>query len=256
MNVLILGGTYGLGREIAVESLRRGHATTVAGRSAGGPKDQSPPTARKIKFDLLDVTDPDSGRGNPARAFVDASADCDVLFWVSGTWLRKPFAKCRWQEIERTIEVHLTAPIEVLQQVMERRAASGRQIRLVTIASSSARKLRYDGQAVYGAVQAGKVQFARNLHAEADYISASTIVRPGGMRTDFFDGSDVDTSGFADPAEVARVVWEVVEGRRPPMVEMDVRQGDDGIRLDAFDGDGDPILVYGQDRNPVFGTPR
>lgn len=233
-NVMIWGGTRGLGRALASLSLERGHRTTVTGRGGGEPEDLE---------DKIDFVGAYFDEDNYDDGFLQASVEADILFWVAGHWLRKPLQKCSEEEIRRLFAVHLTTPILYLMRVLQQRQRLDpiRPLHLVTVASSSAWKVRHDGQAAYGAVQAGKVQFARNLHAEAPtLIAKSTIVRPGGMKTEFFDGSDVNTSTFADPAAVAAEIWKYVEGRRPAMIELDIQQWDGKLRVDAFDRDGDP----------------
>lgn len=231
-SVMIWGGTRGLGREIARASLERGHRTTVTGRTR--------PTTLEGGLEFVEAHF-DHFRFDDG--FIERSVEADILFWVAGHWLRKPLPECSEEELRRLFDVHQTTPILYFMQVLkERPAASREQLHLVTVASSSAWKLRADGQAAYGAVQAGKVQFARNLHAESStLIAKSTIVRPGGMKTEFFDGSDVNTSSFADPAEVAAEVWKYVDGNRPStLVELDIAQMDGRLSVRAFDRDGNP----------------
>ena len=61
------------------------------------------------------------------------------------------------------------------------------------------------------------------------------------MKTEFFQGSDVDTSNFADPAEVAETIWQYVEDQRPTShIEIDIAQGEQGLNV-TTDQDG---LIY------------
>lgn len=231
--VMIWGGTRGLGKEIAVHSLARGHQTSVTGRSP--PDDRRVVGPRGVTWVHADFST-DNPMSEGGRDHLSRTAG--ILFWVSGHWLRKPFEQCSSDEIQKLVNVHLLVPMLRLRETFARRLAEGfAPPHLVVVSSSSAWKLRDDGQAAYGAVQAGKVQFARDLHAEllARFPEVrTTIVRPGGMKTDFFAGSGVDTSPFADPAEVAAAVWSRVElADRPPIVEMDIFQRDGRLVVDC-----------------------
>lgn len=243
--VMIWGGTRGLGRELARASLTRGHPTIVTGRGRTRPDDLE----REIGFIRADFTTID-GPDNDTRdmvgsGFYTASLNTDILFWCAGTWLRRPLHLCTFDEVQDLFNVHLVVPALHLRHLFELRAQSdihGWPFHLVTIASSSARKVRDDGQAAYGAVQAGKVQFARNLCAESPgLISRSTIVRPGGMKTEFFRGSDVDTSAFADPVKVAEAIWHEVENPNPiGHIELDIAQVDGQLIVRHTDNTGTP----------------
>lgn len=238
--VMVWGGSRGLGKEIARESVRRGHVTWITGRDPRKAMDD-PELAGIAKCDLAHFeevgTPGDRDTEKVGRDFYAHSLNADILFWVVGHWLRKPFERCTPKELAALMNVHLTVPMLRLRYVLEHRLAHGQPPpHLVVISSSSAWKGRDDGQAAYGAVQSAKVQFARNLHAElARFFPArTTIVRPGGMKTEFFAGSGVDTAHFADPSEVAAAIWSRVDLRqRPPLLEMDVFQKDGRLLVEC-----------------------
>ncbi len=226
--VMIWGGAHGLGKQIARQSVGRGHDTCITSRK---PKEamEDPELAGITKCDFADFSMkpmPDSSHFL-GRDFEAHSLNADILFWVAGHWLHKPFEECESIEMHDLWNVHLLVPMTQLRSVLQRRLEDGYPPHLVVVASSSAWKTRNDGQAMYGAVQAAKVQFARNLHAELALRFRevrTTIVRPGGMKTGFFKGT-LDLSAFADTAEVAEVVWSRVDiAERPPLLEIDLAQ--------------------------------
>lgn len=227
MNVLVVGGMSGLGRAIAVEALRRGFRTTVTGRgemSALAALDLD--GARTIKLNIVEANDED------LKLMFEAVAECDTLLWVAGAWLRKPLHECDDEMIGEQILLHLMVPILMIHKILQCRIEARRPITIVMISSSSSWKVRADGQAVYGAVQAGKAQFARNLHAELQTTlpgSRVFLVCPGGIKgTKFFEGSDVDTSKFMDPREVAEKIWWTLT-KDPETSELHLKQGLHGI---------------------------
>ncbi|NBS41037.1 SDR family oxidoreductase [bacterium] len=237
--VMIWGGSRGLGKRLAMESVRRGHLTWITGRNPEMAMRDSD-LAGVAKCDRADFAAVPSGsvdRGFFGRDFHAHSLNADILFWVAGHWLRKPFWECTPEEIQRLMSVHLLVPMLRLRETIARRNDDGFPPHLVVISSSSAWKGRDDGQAAYGAVQAAKVQFARNLHAELGRRFTevrTTIVRPGGMKTEFFDGSGIDTAPFADPADVAAAIWSRVDlAERPPLLEMDIAQKDGRLVVDC-----------------------
>lgn len=230
-DVLILGGSSGLGRHLTLEAMRRGCNVIVAGPSVNKlPPGDPLEGAGKIELDLLTVFDPRADH-MAEMDFAIAAAHCDILLWVSGIWEREPFPSNDWERVERLITLHLRAPIKLLHEAWKMRVENLRPLHLVTVCSSSAKKIRADGQTIYGMVQAGKAKFAQNLHAEGT-VGKSTIVYPGGMKTDLFKGR-VDTTPFADPAEVAAAIWSRVHRVGPDAIEMDVFQKDGRLVVDC-----------------------
>lgn len=211
--VMVLGGMRGLGREISVHSLARGHDTVALGRSIErARRDDGLSRARLIKFDLDELTEATELGGEPHMGEVlDEARDTDVLFLVSGIWLRKPVAGYEWGEIARLAHIHYVAPTMLLSWILRDR---DRPLHVAVVSSTSAWKRRNDGQAAYGFVQAGKAQFAFNLAAELQRSlpgSTVTLACPGGMNTELFEGSGIDTSDFMDAGLVANHVWNAVE---------------------------------------------
>lgn len=214
--VLVLGGRTGLGLSLAVGGEFRGHETTITRSSLRHV--ETPLTGEQIRCDLLDEDHhvPDgTGATYPKAwdAFIDKAAECDILFWVAGTWLRRPFHVLSIPSVEEMVAVHLTAPLHLLRLALGQRIAEKRgPFHLVVISSSSSWKVRADGQAIYGMVQAAKAQFARDLCAELQTSLPGTMVTlacPGGMDTEFFAG-EVDASGFMKTDRVAECIWDAM----------------------------------------------
>ena len=119
-NVMIWGGTRGLGRELAHLSLERGHNTTVTGRSRPGDLKEHlsfikadfstwPPNLEQARW-MLDV--------------VHRCKDVDTLFWVAGHWLHKPLSECSTQELQLLYNVHLVVPTMLVTSRLSTRASS------------------------------------------------------------------------------------------------------------------------------------
>ena len=249
--VLILGGTRGLGRALSLHALKRGHHTMVTGRSCpDGLWHNDGWTLKKTWLSFAELNLGTTKNAFNLEVFLESAwkHNPDIIFWVAGHFLRQPFLETEVREHEELFRVHLLNPLEVIRRMLLRRSDLGlNPIHLVVVSSSSSWKDRNDGQVGYGAVQAAKVQAARNLHAESDQITRTTIVCPGGMKTEFFDGTDVDTSKFMDPMEVSEIIWHVVEAAKRPTSLMSMRLAQDGDTVDwsAFDKDGTPCRIPG-----------
>ncbi len=218
--VVFLGGMKGLGLEMAILAERRQDAVTVTRSSSR--RRPSVLLADQIECNLDLRADFDAYLAAPAGtpagpwdAIADAIAACDTFVWVAGIWLRHPFHVSEWYDKAEVLTVQFAAPAQILHAALRKRLSvpDPKPIHIVVISSSSAWKVRGDGQAMYGAAQAAKAQFARNLCAELQTSlpgSMVTLACPGGMRTDLFYG-EVDTTNFMDPAAVAAQIWTATD---------------------------------------------
>ena len=56
------------------------------------------------------------------------------------------------------------------------------------------------------------------------------------MKTEFFDGTDIDTSHLMDAAEIARIIWDRVDGQTAPFDVVNIENGGDGSIPVVIDG--------------------
>lgn len=243
---LILGGTKGLGRALAIESLTRGITPMITGRSTETAMED--PALDGALFRKLDLSDPEDinsgtrvyellGRGDVAPQF-------SHVFWVAGIFLRKPFTDCTQEEIARMTAVHFTGPLAVLAAVHRIQKIAnpladrpGAPYHLVTIASTSSYRIRED-EAVYCGLKAAKAHFTRNFAVEIQRDlpgSKVTLVNPGGIATpDFWDGTGQDLAQFMDPAGLAKIIWENVAEQNGAYMELHVPRSEEGKPLPMY----------------------
>ncbi len=223
---LIIGGTRGLGWEIAQVAHEHRVQPVVVGRKASleplligrGSVQQA---IRREGATLASA--------KLAGEFMDRLKETlprvTHLFYVAGLRLKGPLVKQSPGDIANVIDVSIRGIINTLSTFLERRGTQPFQ--LVVVASTSAWKIRSD-EAVYGMVNAARAQFARNIHRELPPGSKTLIVHPGGMATGFWEGSGVDTASFLDPAAVAEVIWneglDQAAGRHPALHELHIER--------------------------------
>jgi NAD(P)-dependent dehydrogenase (short-subunit alcohol dehydrogenase family) len=236
---LIIGGTKGLGRALAIESFTRGIPPVVVGRSVRLARND--PELEGADFCEADLTDPDSFR----NVVLHFRSGISHLFWVAGIFLRKPLTECTQEEIVRMTQVHFLGPVQVLSafhrmQKLQRQLADdpGLPYHLVTIASTSSWKMR-DDETVYCALKAAKAHFTRNFARELlrDLpMSKVTLVNPGGIKTpEFWAGTGQDMSSYMEPKALARVIWDEVLLQAEPFREVNIPR----------DAEGNPVVESG-----------
>lgn len=233
---VVLGGTSGLGYELAKRMLKEGVTPIVVGRTAA--RAAADPTLCGAEFIAYDLTDEQSTDFVPI-----ITSGADYFFWVAGTFLRKPFHQINPREHRQLWQTHIHGPLFLLRQFMQSRLVDQRPFHLVTIASTSAFRLR-NNESEYCAVQAAKAALTRQLAREWYELLPDTrtlLVLPGGMKTEkFWAGSGTDIEHFMDPAAVAKSIWEAVQSQCSPLyptfAELNILRSDKGY----------PVFIWGQ----------
>ncbi len=219
----VLGGTSGLGLELAWEGYRRGIAPIVAGRTAKNfyPHAFFPPNARPFTLDLtdnaslLDIKELDN-------------EPIDYFLWVAGIFERQPIKSMTLEDIDRMIDTHLRGPTKAIKMFYEHRKNPAH---MIVVASSSSWRLRKD-ETLYCALKAGKAAFARNFAEEVHRGGSGgkvTLINPGGIRTpNFWKGLGQDISGYMDPKAVAKIIWDKALSQEKVFDEWQILRNDDG----------------------------
>ena len=215
---LIVGASGGIGGACAVALGSSVDRIVLAG-----------PTTRRIAEvaervgDQASTVTADISRPEDREAIARAvTADGSTLAWAivaSGVPLREPFGATDPDDIERTFQVDLVAPVLVVRRLSD--VAWADRASLVLIGSISASRA-LPNRAVYGAAKAGLERFGASLAAEwqARGIRVN-VVAPGVIDTPFTGGDRENLERWAqeriparrpgDPAEVAEVVRYLIE---------------------------------------------
>lgn len=212
---LILGGTKGLGLELARTSAVSGTQPIICGRTA--------PASSDSEFIQLDLTNDAS-----IKQFSADYDGIDYLVWCAGIFLREPLVKCRGYEIDQMIDTHIRGPMKFIKKFHANKRSP---YHLVVIASTSSWRIR-DNETLYCMLKAGKAAFARNFAQELHRDlpgSKTTLINPGGLKTpNFWAESGQDISKFMDPAKVAKIIWEICFQQISPFLEVQIIRNDDG----------------------------
>ncbi|MFJ6569427.1 SDR family NAD(P)-dependent oxidoreductase [Streptomyces sp. NPDC091292] len=226
---VVIGGTHGLGRALALGARERGLLTVAYGRTAASLDDTEDLLPR-----FLDLCDPHSVR----TASVDVPRPCYVL-WVAGAFLKKPLVETTEYEVEQLTRLLFTGPVLFLRRLL---AGAEGPVHLITIASSSSWKRR-EQESLYCGLKAAQATFVRNLVPEmiaAHPENRVTLVNPGGLAVpDFHTGLALDFGAMMDPGRVAEIVWDIATAQRQAFTEVQI------LRSRAPGSEGTPEVSYG-----------
>ncbi|MGH3823312.1 MAG: SDR family NAD(P)-dependent oxidoreductase [Pseudonocardiaceae bacterium] len=197
-NVLITGGSSGIGAAIAEGLATAGGRLVLLGRDA----ERLDALARRLGAHAL-VADLCTPEGL-ARA-ADATAETDLLVNSAGLGWAGDLATMAEPDIDALVALNLTAPMRLTRAALPGMRARGRG-QLVFVSSIAA--VGVGGEAVYAATKAGLRAFAASVRHEVagEGIGVTTLL-PGAVRTPFFDhrGAPYDRRfpRQLDPAQVA-----------------------------------------------------
>ena len=190
MHTLIVGGTSGLGLELAKHFSDKGQVTVVG---------RHDPEESTLTFRHLDLTIPkfsvDSG------VLIDELSKIDTFIYAAGFYQEGRIDELALADIERMERIGLFAPAWMLNRILTtQNELSG----FIAITSTSQFKPRLL-EPMYAATKAGLAMLAKCV-AEDERVGRTLVAAPAGMDTSFWDKTDKDTRDWLDPTWVAEEI--------------------------------------------------
>jgi short-subunit dehydrogenase len=215
--VLLTGASGGIGNAIARALHQRGASLAITGRRADALESLKSELGDRVDVLVADLAKRDDVQALPGRA-----GTVDVLVANAGLPGSGDLDSFTAEEIDRTLEVNLRAPMLLTHALLPGMVERGRGH--VVYISSLSGKVPAAGSSVYGATKFGLRGFGSSLHDElhGTGVGASTVfpgfISDAGMFAE--SGVKLPTGvGTKKPEDVADAVIEAIEKNR---VEIDV----------------------------------
>ncbi|AGZ41594.1 SDR family oxidoreductase [Actinoplanes friuliensis] len=198
MNVLVTGGSSGLGAAVVDAVAKAGGTPYVIDRQA--PADG----VDWVECDLADTRAAEAA----TRTVIERAGSLDGVVTAAGMDVPGALADIPAETWERIVTIDLFATAAVIRAALPALVESHGTA--VTVASTLGVKAVGDATA-YCAAKFGVVGFTRSLAAELAGKVGVTLIVPGGMRTKFFDDRDEQYKPgpdaiLNDPANVAAAI--------------------------------------------------
>ncbi|MBX6357763.1 MAG: SDR family oxidoreductase [Micromonosporaceae bacterium] len=197
--VLVSGGSSGLGAAVVAAVAKNGGRPYVL--------DLKPPHQADVPYLACDLADT-AAAGEATRRIAEQAGGLDGVVTAAGIDIPGRLADVPARDWERVVAVDLLATAAVIRAALPYLQRSRGHV--VTVASTLGLRALSDATA-YCAAKFGVVGFTRALAAELAGTVGVTLLVPGGMRTNFFDGRDEQYRPGADavlndPGDVATAV--------------------------------------------------
>jgi len=197
-HILIVGGSSGLGLELAFAYAARGHRVTVTGRK--NPKQNG---IMYIPFSITsDVNDVDEA----VEKLASTLDPIDAVVYAAGYFQEGTLRELSDESIMTMMNVGLLAPV-LLVKALIAKALEPLDVMFIT---SSSQVTPREKEPVYTAVKAGLGMFGNSLALDAG-VGKVVVIAPAGMKTPFWDETK-DVSSFLEPSWVAEQIVELSGG--------------------------------------------
>lgn len=198
-NILIIGGTSGLGLELATEYHKQGHHVFVTGRQD--------PKKPGIQFYKFFVTADSKETIAAINQLIQEIPPMNTLIYCAGFYQEGTIDQLQDNQILTMVHTGLTVPALLIQRLKNN---PKKPLKVILITSSSQYTPR-EKEPVYTAVKAGLGMLGNSLGLDPD-IGKVLVIAPSGMKTPFWRNNKKDTAGMLEPSWVAQQIIELSSG--------------------------------------------
>jgi len=253
--VVITGAGNGMGREMTLESIRRGAKVYGVDISQKNLEETASLVSSKdaFKFEVLDITDRAQTVTLPERV-IAAFGQVDVL--INNAGIIQPFvfvSELDFEHIDRVMNVNFNGPVNLVKSFLPHLAK--RPEAQIANVSSMGGYGPVPGQTVYGASKAALKLFNEGLRSELTPTNITvTAIYPGAIGTNIAansgismelpDGAEAPAMKMTPASEAGRIMIDGIEaGKARVFVGKDASMMDKLVR---FMPQRAPGIIYEQ----------
>ena len=207
--VLITGGTKGLGLALVHQLIDHGCRVTVLARNLESLNDLLKSHENSLRAISSDIGD----RKSVAAALAEVDA-IDTLILNAGTCEYLTPGQVNAEACERVIDVNVLGAANVLESSLDKLAVSARAPQVVGI-SSLVTEMPLSRAEVYGASKAALDYFLESLRVDVYHKGIDvTVIKPGFIKTPLTDKNDFPMPFLMSAEQAASAVMKAIVQRR------------------------------------------
>jgi NAD(P)-dependent dehydrogenase (short-subunit alcohol dehydrogenase family) len=197
--ILIIGGTSGVGLDLARHYSTNGHTVCVTGRKN--------PSIEGIQFQKLAIIDDADQLVSDVNRIVDGFKGVNTFVYSAGFLQRGHIDALSDSDLQEMVNVGLLAPMTLVQR-LKNNLDTPLKIMLIT---SSSQYTPRELEPAYCAVKSGLSMLGASLARDRG-IGKVLVVAPSGINSKFWSGTNEDTSSMLDSKWVAEQIVELSSG--------------------------------------------
>jgi len=198
-NILIVGGTSGVGLELAQHYIADGHTVCVSGRHN--------PALVGAQFEYFSITDDTNNLAQNIDKLLHRFQDINTLIYAAGFRQHGHIDVLNDASIQQMINTGLTVPALLVQR-LKNKLSSPLKIMLIT---SYAQYTPIEYEPVYCAVKAGLGMLGESLVRDKN-IGKVLVAAPSQIDTSFWRGSNTNTRNMLNAKWVCDRIVELSSG--------------------------------------------
>lgn len=195
MHTLIIGGSRGIGWELAKIYATKGDQVTVTGRK------QPDQPISQITFNQLDLSS--ANFIQDIEELIADIAEIDRLVFSPGFYQEGTITDLREDQITDMIQVCGSSFIFIARAILRKQQGLNECTVITSSSQWTPRKL----EPIYNFAKAGVAHFAHALSLD-ERVKKTLVAGPTGTKTAFHAGRDVDMSTYHEPEWVARQIYD------------------------------------------------
>lgn len=227
-NILIVGGSSGLGFDLAEHYIGEGHTVCITGRHD--------PMLAGATYCELNIDDNCRTLTNGIDQILTKFPAINTLIYSAGFCQRATIDELSDADIAQMVNVGVLAPMFLVQRLKN---ALETPLKVILVTSSSQYTPR-EMESVYCATKAGLGMFGAAL-ARDKKIGKVLVAAPSGMKSTFWRDSDADVSEMLQTQWVAQQVVELSSGTFKYKYAKILRNPDRVEVEECFDSNFEPI---------------